>query len=416
VTLPAAPPHTYAFVFCVMCQERCDFSACETSQVHLFAAGQALALPFALGQLGKSTFATIGVARRVGGGGGDGPWAFEFLVRGFPARNFMDVYADILELVAIDRVMAAELRKQQPVFQLRKGDAMSVPIGLTKVRFGLGWDSRCDVDSSCIGLTADGHHEFSVYFGSRNWEGIVVHSGDNTTGEGSGDDEQITVDLQRMPMRIASLFFTVNVFTSGKDFTDVAGEYCRLVDMERETALLRFKSLDSAGANNGVVLVALHRTPELPQQWTFSAVAYPAEGRTCSALVDECQMLQRQPPLSVRISLRRGENLTAMDWGGTSDPYVIIKRSGNEVFRTRTVKNSLNPTWDADFTTTLSSNGESFRFKVMDADVTIDDTIGKADLVLRYVDIKDQPPKEYALQVLKDGAAQGTLHITVGAA
>jgi stress response protein SCP2 len=280
-------------------------------------------------------------------------------------------------------------------------------------------------------LTADGRHEFSVYFGSRNWEGIVVHSGDNTTGAGSGDDEQITVDLQRMPMRIASFFFTVNVFTSGKNFTDVAGEYCRLVDMERETELLRFKSLDSAGPYNGVVLVALHRTPGLPQQWTFGAVAYPAEGRTCSSMVDECQMLQRKalhggaapppapppaPPLMIRISLRRGENLAAMDFGGTSDPYVIIKRYDAEVFRTRTVKNSLNPTWDADFTTTLVSHplGESFRFKVRDEDLVVDDTIGKVDLVLHYVDIKDQPPREIALQLRnKDGEAQGTLHITV---
>jgi stress response protein SCP2 len=330
--------------------------------------------------------------------------------------------------------MAAELRKQQPVFQLGKGDAMPVPIGLTKVRFGLGWDSCCDVDASCIGLTADGRHEFSVYFVSRDWEGIVTHSGDNTSGAGSGDDEQITVDLQRMPMRVASFFFTVNVFTSGKNFTDVAGEYCRLVDMERETELLRFKSLDSAGPYNGVVLVALHRTPGLPQQWTFSAVAYPAGGRTCRDLVDECQMLQRKalyggeappppppqaPPLKILITLRRGENLAAMDVGGTSDPYAIIKRNGEEVFRTRTVKNSLNPTWDAHFTGFITSQqgGEYFRFKVMDEDLLVDDTIGKVGLVLYYIDIKDQPPREYALQLRnKDGEVQGTLHITVAPA
>jgi hypothetical protein len=187
--------------------------------------------------------------------------------------------------------------------------------------------------------------------------------------------------------------------------------------VQREKELLRFKSLDSAGPHNGVVLVALHRTPGLPQQWTFSAVAYPAHGRTCRDLVDECQMLQRQPPLMIRILLRRGENLAAMDWGGTSDPYVIIKRNGNEVFRTRTVKKTLNPTWDVDFTTTLTfqPNGESFRFKCMDEDLVFDDTIGKVDLVLRYTDIKDQSAKDYALQLRdKAGEAQGTLHITVG--
>lgn len=264
--------------------------------MHCFTpAGAALTSPVALGQAAaqRSTVVVLGIARR---GAVGGEWCLEAAVRGFPApaRTFMDVYRDILPMVAIDPVMAEELKSRQPVFALKKGESLCLPVGLTSVMFGLGWDSRCDVDASCVGLSSNGTPVFVVYFGDKNHRGIVVHSGDNLTGAGSGDDEQIRVQLDQMPEEVDSIFFTVNVFSSSKDFTDVDGEFCRLVDTSgsREREIVRFDCLDS-GKYNGIVIVGLYRNRAFPQQWSFKATALPAEGRTVRDLIDECQALQR---------------------------------------------------------------------------------------------------------------------------
>lgn len=291
VSTAMLPPYTYALVFVAMCANDGDFGPCESAQMHCFSLGTALTSPVALGQAAaqRSTVVVLGIARRSSAG-----WALEATVRGFPApaRSFMDVYRDILPMVAIDPVMAEELKSRQPVFSLKKGEAVTLPVGLTSVMFGLGWDSRCDVDASCVGLSANGSSVFTVYFSDKKYRDVVEHSGDNLTGEGGGDDERILVKLDSMPPEVDSIFFTVNVFSSSKNFTDVESEYCRLVDVTTGRELVRFNSLDS-GEYNGVVLVGLYRNKAFPQQWSFKATALPAMGRTVRDLVDECQALQR---------------------------------------------------------------------------------------------------------------------------
>lgn len=432
VNLSGAPPHTYAFVFCIMCQNDGTFAACEAAAIHVIGPdGAPLAPPMMLGQIGKAAVAVVGIVRRTS----SGVWGLQQLSQGFPApaRNFMDVYGNILQLVAIDPSMAQELKKQQPVFELSKGDSHPVPVGMSAVMLGLGWDSRCDVDSSCVGLDASGNMAFAVYFGAKNWEGIVTHSGDNTTGEGSGDDEQIRVDLSRMPATVTSIFFTVTVYTAGMDFSDVHGEYCRLVNASDRNGkeIIRFKSLDS-GKFNGIVLVALHRRRAFPQQWTFVATSFPAMGRTYRDLVDECQELQKTyysaaegpPPRAApaaaaapataalregswQVTLVRGISLVAMDIGGTSDPYVIVSNSsGNTVFRSATISSNLNPMWNQSFLWSPNQMGGAINFKVMDKDVTFDDEIGCAAAVLPVTSFSEQ-----TLTLMRSGKSQGSIVI-----
>ena len=60
-------------------------------------------------------------------------------------------------------------------------------------------------------------------------DGSVVHTGDNRTGDGDGDDEQIVVDLTRVPANVNSLVFTVNSFT-GQNFSQIENATCRIVN------------------------------------------------------------------------------------------------------------------------------------------------------------------------------------------
>lgn len=324
VDLSLLPPHTYAVAFIAMCAGDGDFGPCESAQMFCVAPVAAAAVdgagnvggpyaapapetslmnPIALGTAAaqKATVVVLAVARRTSADKSLLPsFSFQPCLAALPrpARSFMDAYPTLLPLIDIDPVMAQELRNRQPSFNLAKGESVRLPVGMTEVVFGLGWDSRCDVDASCIGLGPEGVEKFNVYFGNKNYaNGVVAHGGDNLTGEGEGDDEQIVVRLAAMPLSVTALFFTVNVYTSGKDFTDVDGEFCRLFDATPNSAnhgreICRYNSLDS-GSYNGIVIAALFRNPHFPQQWEFEATALPGMGNTSACLIGECRALQR---------------------------------------------------------------------------------------------------------------------------
>lgn len=211
-------------------------------------------------------------------------------------RNFADALGMMQTLLKVDPALQKEVQAKQPVFNLKKGETAPVPTGLLNAAFGLGWDAGCDVDASVVCLGPNKTVTDIVYYGNKTGlSGGVHHSGDNLTGEGFGDDETIELKLTEIPPTTTHLFLTVNVFTGGKDFRDVKGEFVHIYDTARGPKageLLRYGALDSHGANNGVVLACLYRDEGCPQRWLFSAISMGAKGRTCKDLVDECQDLQ----------------------------------------------------------------------------------------------------------------------------
>ena len=95
--------------------------------------------------------------------------------------------------------------------------------GLKKVVVGLGWDAakqgvfghkpNIDCDASAIILGKGNKYKGVVYYGDRSAEdGCVYHHGDNLTGDGDGDDEQITVNLEKMPSDVEKIVFVVNIY------------------------------------------------------------------------------------------------------------------------------------------------------------------------------------------------------------
>jgi len=158
---------------------------------------------------------------------------------------------------------------------------------LVQVMMGLGWDparrrGNIDLDASVIAFDQTGARLAMVWFVNRGeWNGALRHGGDNLTGQGEGDDEQIYVDLDRLPQEVASLVFTITSYRRHK-FTDVRNAFCRLVDTATGQELVRY-NLSEAEPATGVVMAMLRRTSG--RSWEMRAIGEFHDGRTVQDLL-----------------------------------------------------------------------------------------------------------------------------------
>jgi tellurium resistance protein TerZ len=163
---------------------------------------------------------------------------------------------------------------------------------LTKVFMGLGWDPAgggddIDLDASCICFDASKNALETIYFGNlKGGNGAILHSGDNLTGDGDGDDEVINVDLSKIPANVESIVFTINSFR-GQTFNEVANCFARLVDATNNQELSIFK-LAERGSNTGVVMCRIYR---YNGQWKMSAMGNAANGSTASEMIPQIQKM-----------------------------------------------------------------------------------------------------------------------------
>jgi tellurium resistance protein TerZ len=191
--------------------------------------------------------------------------------------------------------MALSLTKNQTI-SLEK----TAGSGLRNVTMGLGWDvakpkgflgkllgggDSIDLDASALFFDASGTLTDSVWFRQlKSKDGSVVHTGDNRTGAGDGDDEQIRVDLSRIPAGVQTIVFTVNSFL-GQDFGKVENAYCRLVNDQGNAEIARF-NLSSGGAHTGQVMARLYREAG---GWNMQALGTPSRGRTFQDMMPDIQ-------------------------------------------------------------------------------------------------------------------------------
>ncbi|MFB0628157.1 TerD family protein [Streptomyces sp. AB3(2024)] len=174
------------------------------------------------------------------------------------------------------------LQKNQTVSLVKGGRPL-----LSQVKMGLGWEpafrgADIDLDASVIAYGPQRNHIDSCYFGKLSiLGGAIKHSGDNLTGEGSGDDEVIVVDLGRLPAEATGLVFTVNSF-SGQKFTEVAKAYCRLIDAASGEELVRF-DLTSAEPQTGVMMAKLIK--QFSGEWEMTAMGDFVKSRTVRGMV-----------------------------------------------------------------------------------------------------------------------------------
>eukprot|EP00759_Apiculatamorpha_spiralis_P004314 PhF_6_TR12583/c0_g1_i4/m.19796 len=419
VNLGGLPPHVLAVIATVHCYEKGDFRQCESGVIHILVNNTPL-LSHSIGGLGNNTSAVVLHIQRQA----DTTWLVTPNLTPLPSpiRTPVDALPSMLQMLKVDPALQKELSAQQPKLSLRKGDQLVVPVNMTHVGIGLGWDSQVDVDGSAICLRANGSQADLVYY--RNLTGLqgnITHSGDNTTGVGSGDDETIKVTLSGVPPDVTHIFFVINVYSSGRSFADVQGEFARLLDFTGGRAgreLCRVNGMDS-GNMNGFLFAVLYRNPKNPQWWLYKAVGEHAAGNTAQNLVDECQDYQRRqfaswasggdtttttsnrsvpstsgPSRQLRCSIESATNLKACDGNGLSDPYVKVMCNGSKVFKTKVIKKNLNPVWNESFPVTP---GSVLQLVVMDEDLMVDDQIGEARVTVpqaatpaQFIDIVDK--------------------------
>ncbi|NEX21041.1 TerD family protein [Thiorhodococcus mannitoliphagus] len=186
---------------------------------------------------------------------------------------------------------------------LQKGQKISLEKeaggGLSQIVMGLGWDAAkskgmlgglfgggggsIDLDASCLMFDDSGNLTDTVWFrqlGSK--DGSIKHTGDNLTGEGEGDDEQIIVDLTAVPAGIKSLVFTVNNFT-GQDFSQVENAFCRIVNGANNSEIARY-DLGAQGSHNAMIMAKVYRHGG---EWKMHAIGETGQGRTAEQLLPQ---------------------------------------------------------------------------------------------------------------------------------
>lgn len=154
--------------------------------------------------------------------------------------------------------------------------------GLTGVVIGCGWDVRStdgedyDLDASAVIVGKDGKvrndDDFVFYGHLKTTDGAVEHTGDNLTGEGEGDDEQIKVDLSKLAADVDKVVFVVAIYEGNKrkqNFGQVKNAFVRVVDDKGSTELTRFDLAEDMGLETAMILGELYRHND---EWKFRAV------------------------------------------------------------------------------------------------------------------------------------------------
>ena len=179
--------------------------------------------------------------------------------------------------------MAISLTKGQKV-DLTKNNP-----GLKNVLVGLGWDinrfdsgSDFDLDASAFLVQENGKvsgdQDFIFYSNLEHPSGAVVHLGDNRTGAGDGDDEQITVDLSKVPENIARIAFTVTIYDAEsrrQSFGQVANAFIRLVNADTDEEIVRYDLGEDFSIETAMVVGELYRHNG---EWKFNAIGSGYQG------------------------------------------------------------------------------------------------------------------------------------------
>ena len=179
--------------------------------------------------------------------------------------------------------MAITLSKGQKV-SLTKGNP-----GLKNIVVGLGWDTNkydggfdFDLDSAAFLLgendKVNSDSDFIFYNNLKHSSGAVQHLGDNLTGEGDGDDEQVKLDLSLVPQNVNKIAFTVTIHEAQErrqNFGQVNNSYVRVLNADTNQELLKYELGEDFSIETAVVVCEIYRHNG---EWKFNALGSGFEG------------------------------------------------------------------------------------------------------------------------------------------
>jgi tellurium resistance protein TerD len=160
--------------------------------------------------------------------------------------------------------------------------------GLKKILAGLGWENRTtdgadfDLDASVFLLKSDGtvrnDNDFIFYNNLKSTDGSVEHTGDNTTGEGDGDDEVIKVNLEALPSDVEKIAFTVTIHEADsrrQNFGQVNNAFIRIVNDSNGTEIARFDLSEDYSTETAMIFGEIYRHNG---EWKFKAIGQGFNG------------------------------------------------------------------------------------------------------------------------------------------
>ena len=172
--------------------------------------------------------------------------------------------------------MAVSLVKGGNVSLTKEAPTMNIAMA------GLGWDARVtdgqgfDLDASVFMVGEDGKvlsdSSFIFFNNKLSACGSVEHQGDNRTGEGDGDDEQIKVELTKVPAEVKKLVFAVTIYDAEarkQNFGMVSNSYMRIFNNDNGSEIARFDLSEDASTETAMVFGELYRHGA---EWKFKAV------------------------------------------------------------------------------------------------------------------------------------------------
>ena len=179
--------------------------------------------------------------------------------------------------------MPIKLSKGQKV-DLTKGNP-----GLKNIMVGLGWDVNAfdtgadfDLDAAAFMLGSNGKcptdKEFVFYGNLEHPSGAVKHMGDNRTGDGEGDDEEMEIALADVPANVERIAFTVTIYEAEarrQNFGQVSNSYIRLVDEANNVELIHYDLGEDFSIETAVVVGELYRHNG---EWKFNAIGSGFQG------------------------------------------------------------------------------------------------------------------------------------------
>lgn len=154
--------------------------------------------------------------------------------------------------------------------------------GLSNIIIGLGWDSRAtdgaafDLDASAFLVKEDGKvrndSDFVFYNNAKSSDGSIEHTGDNTTGEGEGDDEQIKANLNGIPPEITKVSFGVTIHDADarqQNFGMIQSAFIRVLNAANDQEIVRYDLSEDFSTETALIFGEIYRNGA---EWKFKAV------------------------------------------------------------------------------------------------------------------------------------------------
>jgi tellurium resistance protein TerD len=160
--------------------------------------------------------------------------------------------------------------------------------GLAKLQVGLGWDVRAtdgaafDLDGVVFLLNQSGKvrsdADFIFYNNLKSADGSIVHSGDNQTGAGDGDDETVTLDLTRVPADIDRVVLAVTIHDAEarrQNFGQVSKAFIRCVNGGNSSEIARYDLSEDSSTEAAMIFGEVYRSGA---DWKFRAIGQGFQG------------------------------------------------------------------------------------------------------------------------------------------